>query len=190
MTERLILAGWGGQGMMLLGKILAEMGMREGLEVTFYPSYGAEVRGGTAHCHVVFSAGPIYSPIVEQADTLIIMNQPSYDKFHGRLKPDALMLLNRSLVAMPPSTGGDGREFARRIVGVPATDIANEVGDVRVANVVMLGVYNTLKELLPDERAFDALERALTGRKAALLDVNRQAYEKGRRFAEQLPVGA
>jgi 2-oxoglutarate ferredoxin oxidoreductase subunit gamma len=98
MTEKIILAGFGGQGMMLLGKLLAQAAMADGKQVTYFPSYGTEVRGGTAVYHLIVSSEEIFSPIIEEADTLIVMNQPSYQKFKGMLKPDGLLLLNTSMI--------------------------------------------------------------------------------------------
>jgi len=160
MTERVIMAGFGGQGMMLLGKLLAAVAMDEGREVTFFPSYGAEVRGGTAHCHVVISDEPIYSPIVERADSLIIMNQPSYGKFRPRLKPGGLLLLNTSMADPDPA---QERGSPCVYLSIPATDTANQLGNVRVANVVMLGAYAAVRPVLPSRAILAGLEAQLTG---------------------------
>ena len=180
MTERVIMAGFGGQGMMMLGKMMAGVAMHEGKEVTFFPSYGAEVRGGTAHCHVIISDEPIYSPIVEEADTLIIMNQPSYDKFRPRLRPGGLLLLNTSMAELD-----DAFECGSSVtcLSAPATEIANDLGNVRVANVVMLGVYAQIRGALPAMALMDGLEAGFGGRKAHLLEVNRQAFRRGEALA-------
>ena len=180
MTERVIMAGFGGQGMMLLGRLLAGVAMNEGMEVTFFPSYGAEVRGGTAHCHVVMSDEPIFSPVVEQADTLIIMNQLSYDKFRPRLRPNGRLLINSSM-AETVGAVEDGAPAA--CLPVPATETANELGNVRVANVVMLGAYTTLWNCLPSAAVMRGLEAELGGRKAHLLALNRRAFERGAQLA-------
>ena len=179
MTEKVIMAGWGGQGMMTIGKLLVSVMLEDGKQVTFFPSYGAEVRGGTAHCHVVISTDPIYLPVVEEADALIIMNQPSYEKFHERLRPGGLMIVNSTLVT--PRDDVDGR-----VVKVAATDLANELGNVRVANVIMLGLYNELCGLTDADAMFSAIAKVMTGRKAGLLDINRKAFEKGRELAQAL----
>ncbi|HHT9110127.1 MAG TPA: 2-oxoacid:acceptor oxidoreductase family protein, partial [Candidatus Brocadiaceae bacterium] len=92
MTEKIILAGFGGQGMMLLGKLLAQAAMTEGKYVTYFPSYGTEVRGGTAVYHLIISNEEIFSPLIEETDTLIVMNQPSYQKYKGMLKHQGLLL--------------------------------------------------------------------------------------------------
>ena len=180
MTERVIMAGFGGQGMMMMGKLLAGVAMRQGKEVTFFPSYGAEVRGGTAHCHVVISDEPIYSPIVEEADTLIVMNQPSYDKFQPRLREGGLILLNSSMAETDDALADTPPDTCLRI---PATEVADEIGNVRVANAVMLGAYAASRGLLPAEAVLAGLESEMVGRKAHLLDVNRAAFRKGQEFA-------
>ena len=96
--EEMIIAGFGGQGVILLGKLMATTGMKAGCEVTYIPSYGAEVRGGTANCSVIIDHEPIASPLVDEPDTLIVMNQASFDKFVPKLKPGGLLVVNRSLI--------------------------------------------------------------------------------------------
>ncbi len=177
MLERVILAGFGGQGMMFIGKILAQAGMKQGHNVTYFPSYGAEVRGGTANCHVVISSEEISSPVVESADTLIIMNQPSFQKFAPRLETDGMLLANSTLV----DPGGDDR-----IVRIPATQTASDIGDVRVANLVMLGAYNNLKGFFSSDLLLKCLKTSLTGKKQDLFQVNRDAFEQGARLHEAL----
>jgi 2-oxoglutarate ferredoxin oxidoreductase subunit gamma len=176
MIERAILAGWGGQGMMMMGKLLAWAAMQEGLEVTYFPSYGAEVRGGTAHCHVVLSSEPIHSPIVETADTLVLMNQESYEKFRRQLRPDGLLLLDASLIE-------DHEGNAPHVLRIPASAAANELGSVRVANTVMLGAYNAVRRFTPAERMLEAVDHALAGPKAALREINHRAYRRGEEAA-------
>lgn len=177
MIERVIMAGAGGQGMMLLGKLVAQIMMDEGRHVSYFPSYGAEVRGGSAHCHVIYSDEPVHSPIVERADTLVLMNQPSYDRFRARLAPGGLLLLNESLVKA--GDAGDGA----RVLSVPVTEVASELGNVRVANIVVLGLYNGVRRFAPPEAALSALDRALSGGKAKLREVNHRAYRKGEELA-------
>lgn len=179
MTERIIMAGAGGQGMMLAGKLFAQVLMEQGQEVSYFPSYGAEVRGGSAHCHVVRSDEAIHSPIVERADTLILMNQPSYDKFRGRLADGGLLLVNSSMVAEDPRNGESGDT----VVLVPATEAASELGAVKVANVLILGAYHRVREFAPAEAVLSVLDRFLSGGKAALRDVNHRAFLKGRELA-------
>lgn len=176
MTEKVILVGYGGQGMMLFGRLLARAAMLDGKHVTFFPSYGTEVRGGTACYHLIVSTKEICSPVVEEADTLIAMNQPSYLKLKDCLKPNSLLLLNSSMVTVenPP----DGVEVYR----IPATEIANELGNVVASNMVMMGAYNYIKEIIPLHIFLDCLEKALRGKKAALYEINKLALERGEDF--------
>ena len=177
MTERIIVAGFGGQGIMTIGKLLGQVATSAGRHVTYIPAYGPEVRGGTAHCEVVLSDEPIPSPLVEQADTLIIMNQLSYDKFRPVLKPDGVTLLNSSLAKPEP---GDKRSLL-----IPATEAANELGNVRVTNLVALGAYAQLRGGVPLEAVMGLLSKELSGSRAHLLEVNRQAFLKGQELLKK-----
>jgi len=179
MTERVIMAGFGGQGLMLLGKLLAQVAMSEGKNVTFFPCYGTEVRGGTANCHVVISDGEIFSPIVEDADSLIIMNQESCEKFESRLKEDGFIFYNSSMVH-PSNHNGCA-------VAIPATETAAALGNTKVGNMVMLGAYNAMKHIVSTEGIVEYLKKSLTGKKADLLKMNEQALERGKKIYEQLP---
>jgi len=140
MNEKIIISGFGGQGIMFLGKLICQAGMDSGLYVTFLPSYGAEVRGGTAYCHVVLSDKKIASPVVGEADTLIVMNEPSLIRFEESLKPGGVLILNSSLIQEDPE-----RKDVE-VVSVPATNIANDIGDVKITNMVLLGIYCELRK--------------------------------------------
>ena len=179
MTERVIMAGFGGQGLMLIGKLLAEVAMHEGKQVTYFPCYGTEVRGGTANCHVVVSDEEIFSPVVEEADSLIIMNQDSYDTFAAILKPEGALFLNTSMAKTDPKGKG-------RAIGLPATELATSLGNVLVANMIMVGAYNAAKEVVADESIVSYLETSLTGKKHALLGLNKRALAEGRRLFEKI----
>lgn len=171
--EEVIIAGFGGQGILLLGKALAYMGMREGKCVSLIPSYGAEMRGGTAHCQIILSTLPIPYPFVEKPSTLLIMNRPSLDKFEGKVKEKGLILLNTSLV---------DREVERKdvnVVKVPANIIAEKVGNLRVANMVMLGAYLERKRIIPLEKAMRIIEEVIPPHWHSLVEVNREALKKG-----------
>jgi 2-oxoglutarate ferredoxin oxidoreductase subunit gamma len=177
MLERAILAGFGGQGLMSMGKLTAKMMMDKGLCVTYFPSYGAEVRGGTANCHVIVSSDEIASPIVDLADTLVVMNQPSYDRFKMRLQADGVFLINSSLIipADPPP--------AKILLEVPATQIASDLGDVRSANMVMMGAYNVIRDFVPFDDLIQAMQAAFGPGKKKIWALNAQAIEAGRQFA-------
>ena len=169
MTERIIIAGSGGQGIMLLGKVLAEAAMLENKFVTWLPCYGAEVRGGTAYCMLVISDGQIGSPYVEKADALIVMNQPSFDKFKSRLKAAGLLIVNTSLV----------QKASGRANAYPFTDIAERLGNIRVANMVALGVYLEKTKALKIENVFKAMERIAPSGKKGLIEINKTALKEG-----------
>ncbi len=184
MDERMIFSGFGGQGLMTLGKFVAELMMHD-QEVTFFPSYGTEVRGGTAYCHVCLSDGPIASPVVEESTCLVVMNQLSYDRFAADVRPDGLVLANSSMIA-PTDVHGSAR-----LVEVRASDLANEIGDVRVANMVMLGALNALKHLADEKAMVSLLEKKLgtEAGKREILSLNRQALRVGAAEAEKAAVG-
>jgi len=178
-TEKIICAGSGGQGVMAMGKILAMAALREGRHVTWLPSYGAEVRGGTAHCMVVLSDGPIDSPCIERADTLIIMNAPSLKKFRNAVRGKGLLIVNSSLV--------DCKATSRRlqVVRAPLTEMANRLGLDRVANTVGVGVYLGLKKLISMSTMERSIEEVLQD-KPNLVTVNKRALEEGFFFAQKL----
>jgi len=171
--EKVIVAGFGGQGIVFLGKLLAQAMMQEGENVTYFPAYGPEIRGGWANCHVIISSDEIFSPVVARADTLLAFSQPAWEHFVPRLKPDGLGVLNASMV----DPGDEPR--SQRLVPIPATDLAAELGDVRAANMVMLGAYNYVRNFLPLDTLLRRLGAVFTGRKADLLELNRQAIQRG-----------
>jgi 2-oxoglutarate ferredoxin oxidoreductase subunit gamma len=175
--ERAVIAGFGGQGILFLGKLLAESMMHEGSEVTYFPAYGPEVRGGRANCHVIVSSSPIYSPYVPEPDTLLALNQPSWDYYIGLVRKGGLAVANASMVC------ADACPEVIRVIKVAATDIAKELGDVRVANMVMLGAYNAVRKLLPLDSLCGYLRGMLGEAKAKLYDVNRAALAKGHEAA-------
>jgi 2-oxoglutarate ferredoxin oxidoreductase subunit gamma len=171
MTERLIIAGAGGQGVMLLGKVLAGAAMKENRYVTWLPSYGAEVRGGTAYCMVVISDKEISSPRFEKADTLIIMNNPSLERFKKKISPAGLLILNSSL-----SEGDIKGSSVRRH---PFTDIAFKLGNIRVANMVALGCYLRNKKTVGERSVIRAIEEIAPPEKRNLVEINKKALSMG-----------
>jgi 2-oxoisovalerate ferredoxin oxidoreductase beta subunit len=175
LSLRVKIAGFGGQGVLFAGVILAEAGMRAGRHVSWLPSYGPEMRGGTANCHVVVSERRIGSPLVSEAEVLIAMNRPSLEKFQQEVRPGGVILYNRSLIS-----GVALREDVR-IVAVPATEIAESVGSAKVANVVMLGAYLACAGFLPEETILGALNEKAKSRKE-LAELNAKALRAGRDF--------
>jgi 2-oxoisovalerate ferredoxin oxidoreductase beta subunit len=177
------IAGFGGQGVLVLGQLLTEMGMREGLEVSWLPSYGPEMRSGSAHCHVCLSRERIGSPLISRPDVLIAMNELSLRKFASTVPPEGLILYNRD--CLPE----DFEAPEAKTIPIPASEIADKLGSAKVANVVMMGALLEETECLAAESAARAIESRL--KKASLLEMNRQALEAGREFIEkQVWVGA
>jgi len=182
--ERMIFSGFGGQGLMTLGKFTAELLMHDH-EVTYFPSYGTEVRGGTAYCHVCVSDRPIASPVVEEATTLVVMNQMSYDRFAPIVQPGGLVLSNAGMVEPTDAHG------SARLLGIDASGLANELGNVRVANMVMLGALAKLKNLADEKDLVALLEKKLGADpgKRKILGLNRQALKVGAAEADRLASG-
>ncbi len=179
MSEKVILAGLGGQGMMLLGRLMAQAVMLEGKNVTFFPSYGTEVRGGTAYYHLTVSEEEIFSPVIEEADALIVMNLPSYMKFKNFLKPNSMLFLNSSMIDKIDN------EMNIDVFRIPATKIANEIGNVVASNMVMLGAYNQVKNLVSIPVFLSCLKSTLSGKKARFFEVNKLAIERGAEFVKK-----
>src|SRR3989338_8884849 len=174
MTEKIILAGFGGQGMMLLGKLLAQAAMVDGKYVTFFPSYGTEVRGGTAVYHLIISTEEIFSPLIEETDNLIVMNQPSYQKYKDMLKHDGLLIMNSSMIKPDDSPVPEAKTYK-----VPATEIASKLGNVLVSNVVILGAFLAIKKIFSANLILAQLQAMLKGKKGNLFSLNKQALESG-----------
>lgn len=158
---------------MLLGKILAEAAMREGKYVTWLPSYGAEVRGGTAHCMVIISEEQISSPYVEKVDILITMNQPSLNKFKNRLKNNGLLLINSSL------TEDSSCPAKKNIFSFPFTDIAKKIGNIKVANMVALGCLLSREKLVKLAGVLKVIEDIAPKEKKKLVEINKIALKEG-----------
>ena len=177
-VERIILAGFGGQGILFLGKVLAQVGMMSGKHVSWIPSYGPEMRGGTANCTVVISENPIASPLVTVPDTVIAMNRPSVAKFSQRIKGGGMLLYNVSLI--------ERQEFRDdiRLVEIPASEIADELGNPRVANLVMAGAYAKLSKVIDFESMMKALPSLVPASKKEMYEINRLALEKGYNFVK------
>ncbi len=166
--------------MMLFGRLLTRTAMLDGKQVTFFPSYGTEVRGGAACYHLIVSTEEIYSPVVEEADTIIAMNQPSYLKLKNYLKSTSLLFLNSSLVKEVDPPGGVN------IYRIPATEMANELGNVVASNMIMMGAYNTVKKLVPLHLFLECLQSSLRGRKAPLYEINTLALLRGEEYVRKV----
>lgn len=173
MYQDVVIAGFGGQGVLLAGKILARAGMLEGKHVTWFPSYGAEIRGGTANCTVIISDTEIGSPVVQHPSAMLILNDASFVKFEPRIRPAGQLFLNTSLVSRPA-----GRSDIVRI-DVRANDIAEELGDIRIANMVMLGAFLKKTGVVALGSVLSALTAILPPRRHSLLTLNEQALKCG-----------
>ena len=175
--QDVIIAGFGGQGVMLIGNLLAQAGMEHGLEVSFIPVYGAEMRGGTANCTVVLDEHHIGSPLVREPMSTIILNEPSLAKFQPRLAANGVQIVNASLVAQ------NLLDTAKRTVYIPVNDIAHELGNVKMANMVALGAWLKATGALPLNVVQDALNRVVSAHYAKLISANAKALEQGYNFA-------
>ncbi|NCB21616.1 MAG: 2-oxoacid:ferredoxin oxidoreductase subunit gamma [Deltaproteobacteria bacterium] len=175
--QDVIIAGFGGQGVMLIGNLLAQAGMEHGLEVSFIPVYGAEMRGGTANCTVVLDEHPIGSPLVREPMSTIILNEPSLAKFQPRLAANGVQIVNASLVAQ------NLLDTAKRTVYIPVNDMAHELGNVKMANMVALGAWLKATGALPLNVVQDALNRVVSAHYAKLISANAKALEQGYNFA-------
>jgi 2-oxoglutarate ferredoxin oxidoreductase subunit gamma len=173
MTAKVIMAGFGGQGVVLMGTLLSYSAMVQGKHTTFFPSYGAEMRGGTANCSVIVSDDEIPSPVVSEPDCIVAMNIASLDKFEGRVKPGGTIFVNSSLIK---------RDLQRDdvdAVRIPANEMAEELGSARAANMVMLGGVIKKTGAVELESVLKSLPSVLSERAMALLDVNKKALRKG-----------
>lgn len=172
MQSEVMFAGFGGQGVMLIGQMLAYAGMNDGKNVVWLPSYGPEMRGGTAYCTVVVSHKDIGSPIIDNPQSICVLNRPSFDKFHTRVKPGGLLLINTSLVdAMTDRTDID-------VLAVAANDIAMELGTGKAANMCVLGAYVGRTKAVSLE-SLRQLVRNQFQKKPQFIDVNLKVLEKG-----------
>jgi len=172
MLIRTVIAGFGGQGVMSMGLSLAQAAMFEAKNVTYLPSYGAEVRGGTANCTVVISDDEIVSPVASAPEFVIAMNQPSVVRFQNQLQSGGLFFVNSSLVESEISRGDIN------IVRVPANSVAEALGSPRSANMVMLGAFIKKSGLVSFDSMIDALKSTL-GRKQKLVAINEKALKAG-----------
>ena len=179
MERNLMVAGFGGQGVMTLGKFLAEATCESTEKnVTFFPSYGAEQRGGSANCYVGISDDDIGAPLGDQIDDLIVMNDPNLSKFLYKLVPGGTLYINSSIVKS---------EITRtdiKVVKTPVTELALEMGSAKVLNIIMLGVYVGYTQVVPEDVVWRTIEHKL-GKKPALLPLNRQAFELGLKLGRE-----
>lgn len=175
--QQILFAGFGGQGVLAMGQFLAYAAMGIGKEVTWVPSYGAEMRGGTANCQVTISDEEISSPLTENPGTAVIMNRPSLDKFEQKVKVNGTIVINSSLVDRFPE-----REDVS-VFQIPANNLAEEIGNVRGANMIMLGAYLQMTGAVRVEEALEHFDAIFKGKKPAVIERNRQAFMTGVEWA-------
>jgi len=173
MIKKIIFAGSGGQGVLMMGYLLANAVMRDGLHVTYLPSYGAEVRGGTANCTVVVSNEEIASPVASSPDCAVVMNKPSMVKYQHIIASQGLMIINSSLVDEDPI-----REDIK-IAKIPASDIANELGDPRTLNMIMLGAFAEKTGITTPDSLMKSLLDIIKGKNPKLMKLNQDGLDRG-----------
>lgn len=173
MKEEIIIAGFGGQGVLSMGKILAHAGMREGKEVTWMPAYGPEQRGGTANVTVIVSSTPISSPILSQFDTAILLNQPSLDKFEHKLKPGGTLIYDGFGVSDPPTRTDIS------IFRIDAMDAAADLKMMKAFNMIVLGGLLKIHPIVSIENVISSLRETLPERHQHLVAMNEKAIRQG-----------
>ena len=172
----IVIAGFGGQGLLFAGKVLAYAGLVEGRQLSWLPSYGPEMRGGTCNCSVIVSDDPVGSPIIAHPNILMVMNEPSLDKFEGTVAPGGTVFVDSSLI---------DRKVKRtdvEVVYIPATQMAKEMDAVSLANMVILGAIVEKLRCVRPETVADALRHTISARRANLLELNLKAVEAGAKF--------
>jgi 2-oxoglutarate ferredoxin oxidoreductase subunit gamma len=173
MYQGIRISGFGGQGVISAGILLAQAGLIEGKNVSWFPAYGAEMRGGTANCSVVVATDEVSSPVVSCPDTVIVMNEPSLAKFEPLVKPGGLLIINSSLVNSKP------KRTDIRVVAVPCNAIAAELGSTKVANMVALGAFAGATGAVSVEAIAKALPKVFKRAKPEILEMNVAALKKG-----------
>jgi 2-oxoglutarate ferredoxin oxidoreductase subunit gamma len=179
MQTEIIIAGFGGQGVLFAGQLLSYAAMDEGREVTWIPSYGPEMRGGTANCTVIISDEEIGSPMVRYPQAVIAMNLPSLDKYEELVKPGGVLVINSSIIERPVT------RTDIKVVLVPGNDIAETNGDRRMTNMVLLGALIANLQVLPIESIEKALKDHLPARHHRLLPLNYQCLREGAKYTPE-----
>jgi 2-oxoglutarate ferredoxin oxidoreductase subunit gamma len=184
MHEEIIVSGFGGQGALFAGQVLTYAGMAEGHHVSWIPSYGPEMRGGTAHCTVILSDEVIGSPVVHRPSIAMVLNIPSMDRYEPLIQPGGLLIYNSSLITRTPT------RTDIRAIAVPANDIAAELGDTRMANMVMVGALLAETGLVKPETVDAVLADHMSERRRHLLEANKVALRRGMSLVQKEPVPA
>ena len=173
MNQEMIFAGFGGQGVMLMGQILAYAGMMEGQQVSWFPAYGPEMRGGTANCSVIIGDEVVGTPIVTEPQVIVAMNLPSLDKFEPQLTAGGTLLINSSLIERP------AHRTDVKVLLVPCNDIAKELGNPKVANMVMVGAIVAASGVVKIESVLQVLAKKIFKNKPEVMKLNEEAIRRG-----------
>lgn len=176
MLEEIIVSGFGGQGALFAGQLLTYTGMDEGWHVTWIPSYGPEMRGGTAHCIVILSDVEIGSPVIREPSICLVMNPPSMDKYEPLVKPGGLLVANTTLIR----TRSERTDID--VVYIPANELAAELGNEKMANVVLLGAMLGKREILPIESVKRTMDLHIPQRRKQIIEPNKRALDRGVQF--------
>ena len=179
MEHRITIAGFGGQGVLLIGQVLCYAGLAEGKNVSWLPSYGPEMRGGTASCSVIISDSEIASPLVTKSDYCLVLNLPSLIKYQDRVKPGGEIYINSSLIDQKCE-----RSDIKKVY-VPANDAAHQAGNLKAVNMAMLGAFVGKTGILPQQSVLDALKKIFGERRAHLLPVNEKVMQLGQEMAKE-----
>lgn len=174
MTTEIIFAGFGGQGVLLAGQVVTYAGMEEGKNVSWLPSYGPEMRGGTAYCSVVVSDDEVASPVVVEPDVVVAMNRPSFEKFEPLVKPGGTIIMNSDLIEVEPT------RTDITVIRVPANTLAEEAGTIRAANMVALGAFNECARIVDDATIIQSLSKIMGEKKKHLIPTNEKALQLGK----------
>ena len=177
MKKRTVFSGFGGQGVLMMGYVLAVSAMKEGKEVTYLPTYGAEVRGGTANCTVIVSDEEIFSPVASTLDYAVIMNKPSLVKYEPTLREGGIIILNSSLIDDTPSRGDV------EVVRIPANDIAKALGSDRTINMIMLGALVGKTGITTKDSIMNGLAQVVKAKNASIMELNKKGLDQGVEYA-------
>ena len=177
-AHEIIFAGFGGQGILSMGQIISYAAMIENKEISWMPSYGPEMRGGTANCIVIVSPSRISSPIVSRFDSALILNQPSLEKFEHEVKPGGLLIYEESTIINPP------KRTDLEILSIPANEEAQKLGKKQIANMILVGAFLARRPIVKIENIIKALTKVLPERHHHLIPLNKQALELGQKIAK------
>ncbi len=173
MDSNVLISGYGGQGVLFIGQLFANVCMEEGLNVTWFPAYGAEMRGGTVNCSVCISDEEVACAFVDKPVNVIALNAPSFERFENKIKSGGMMIVNSSLVKETPKRKDITYKF------IPMTEIATEIGNPKTANIVSMGALMNAFQFIKKETVVSVMKAKLIGKKAQMLDSNILALERG-----------